>query len=160
MSLKPAVGGRLHVVMLMVGLASPSLGSAEEIRVFFVASRDRAVDARIVALEQAVAQSRGPLAVAESVSDAHVVLQVTDYKDWIGRTGGRNRRWRGHASLLRVPDGMRVSATPIPEDLELRVGGDDGKGDGGEVRLAAESLARLLTQTLRKEPGEPDRDPV
>jgi hypothetical protein len=147
--------GRLLTGLLAIGVLIPVVVSAQEIRVLFVVSRDAGgLDVQVEKLERAVAESRGPLVVAKGLSDAHVVVLLTEYRSTIGEKGEPKRRWVGQARLLEVPDGMTRSATPLPEFFGLLVVG----AEGNEAERALESLERMLVKTLRPKAEAPDRE--
>ena len=143
-------------VMVMV-LVSPAVVSADEIRILFVLPRDAGVvDIQVRKLERAIGESQGPLAVAQSLSEAHVVVQFTEYRRSIGQKGEPLFHWVGQAKLLEQPKEMTVSATPLPERFELLIIGEDGRG---ELR-AMKSLERMLSKTLRLKVREPEKDAI
>jgi hypothetical protein len=136
---------RRFAFLAAVGLVCPAV-SADEIRILFVVSRDAGVvDAQVRKLERAIAEGHGRLAVADSLSEAHVVVQFTAYRRSIGEKGEPLFHWLGQAKLLKQPEEMTVSATPLPELFELLVIGEDGK----EEQRALESLELMLGKTLR-----------
>jgi hypothetical protein len=130
--------------------------SAEPIRILFVASRDRGVNAEVMKLERAMYESRGPLAVAERLADAHVLIRFTEYRRYNGEKGKPLSHWLGEARLLAKPDGMTVGATPLPEHFLLVVIGEENQ----EYHRALESLARMLRKTLRLRPRPPVREAI
>ena len=77
------------------------------------------MDAQVRKLERAIRESQGPLAITESLSEAHVVVQFTEYRRSIGEKGEPLFYWVGQSKLLRRPEEMTVSATPLPERFEL-----------------------------------------
>jgi hypothetical protein len=95
-----------------MGFACPALVSADEIRILLAASRDAGVELQIRKLERAIRESEVPLAIAESLTDAHVVVQFTEYRRSIGKDGELLFRWAGEARLLKQPDDMTISGTP------------------------------------------------
>ncbi len=135
---------------LAVGVFSPAVASAETIRILFVASRDAGVDVQVERLERAIEESGGPLALAGSLSDAHVVVQFTEYRRSRGEKGEPLFHWVGQAKLLKPPEEMTVSATPLPERFVLLVIGEDGR-----IPRALRSLERMLSETLRPRAREP-----
>jgi hypothetical protein len=141
-----AVQGRFLAGLAVLGVVCPTVLSADEIRILFVVSRDAGmVDAHVRKLEQAIADRPGPLVVASSLSEAHVVVQFTGYRRSIGEKGEPLSHWIGQAKLLKQPGAMTVSQTPLPEQFELLVIGEDGR----EEDHALESLALMLSKTLR-----------
>lgn len=151
-------GLRRHVLaaLVAVGVARPAMAGAEEIRVFLAASRDEGVQAQVSKLERAIRESGGLLVMTESLSAAHVVVQFTEYRRSIGDKGKPLFRWAGQAKLLRQPEHMAVSATPLPERFELLLIGDDGI----EEARALESLERMLSRTLRPLPTPPVKEDI
>jgi hypothetical protein len=115
---------RRHLLagLAVTGLVFPTVVSADEIRVLFVSSRGAGpVDAQVKKLEQAIGEGQGPLVVAESLSEAHVVIQFTEYRRSIGEKGEPLFHWVGQAKLLKQPEEMTVSATPlgdVPRSVE------------------------------------------
>ena len=137
--------GRLLAGLAVMGGVSSAVVSADEIRILLVASRDAGVDAQVRKLEQAIGERQGPLVVAESLVEAHVVVQFTEYRRSIGEKGEPLFHWVGQAKLLKLPEEMTVSATPLPERFELLVIGDDGS----QQQLALKLLELMLSKTLR-----------
>ena len=145
------------LAVMVMGLVSPAVGSANEIRILFVLPRDAGVlDIQVRKLERAIGESQGPLAVAQSLSEAHVVVQFIEYLRSIGEKGEPLFHWVGQAKLIRQPEEMTVSATPLPERFELLIIGEDGRG---ELR-ALKSLERMLSKTLRPRAGEPVKEAI
>ena len=130
--------------------------SADEIRILFVSSRDGPVDAQVRKLERAIGEGHGALVVAESLSEAHVVVQFTEYRRSIGEKGEALFHWVGQAKLLKQPEEMTVSATRLPERFELLVIGEDGS----EERRALKSLELMLSKTLRPKARKPAREAI
>jgi hypothetical protein len=151
------VGGGLLAGLAVVGLVSPTAVSADEIRILFVVPRDAAVvDSQVRKLEQAIAGSQGPLTVALSLSEAHVVVQFTEYRRSIGEKGEPLFHWVGQAKLLEQPKEMTISATPLPERFELLVIGEDGR----EQERALKSLELMLSKTLRPRARKPVKEAI
>jgi hypothetical protein len=133
------------------------MGSADEIRILFVSSRDAGpVDAQIRKLERAIGEGQGPLAVAESLSEAHVVVQFTEYRRSIGDKGEPLFHWVAQAKLLKWPEEMTFSGTPLPERFELLVIGEDG----GEELRALKLLELMLSKTLRPRAREAAKEGI
>jgi len=64
--------GHLLAGLAVTGLVSPLAVSADEIRILFASSRDAGpVEAQVRKLERAIREGQGPLAVAESLSEAN-----------------------------------------------------------------------------------------
>jgi hypothetical protein len=146
-----ALGGRLLAGLAVIGM------SADEIRILFVVSRDAGdVDAQVRKLERAIEDRSGPLAVARSLSEAHVVLQFTAYRRSIGEKGQPLFHWVGQAKLVKPPGEMTVSQTPLPEQFELLVIGEDGRKE----QHALESLERMLGKTLRPRARKPAKEAI
>jgi len=149
--------GCLLAGVAVMGMVSPAAVSADEIRILFVLPRDAGVlDIQVRKLERAIEESQGPLAVARSLSEAHVVVQFTGYRLSIGQKGEHLFHWVGQAKLIGQPEEMTVSATPLPERFMLLVSGEDGRG---ELR-AMKSLERILSKTLRIKVREPEKDAI
>jgi len=150
--MKSGVAGRaclLRVLAVIGAVASSSMVWAEDIRILLVPPRDAALEVQVRKLEQAIRESHRPLAVAESLGDAHVILQFTDYRRSTGEKGEPQFHWIGQGRLLRPPDAMTITATPLPDHFELLVIGEDGS----ESQRAVTSLELMLSKTLR--PGRP-----
>jgi len=141
---------------LVLGVACPRVVSADEIRILFVVSRDAGVDAQVRQLERAIEESRGPLAIAESLIEAHVVVQFTEYRRSTGEKGEPLSHWVGEAKLLKQPEEMTVSATPLPERFELLVIAEDGR----EQQRAFKALELMLSKTLRPRARKPAKDAI
>jgi hypothetical protein len=78
--------GLLLSGLAVMGLVSPAVVSADEIRILFVLPRDAGVlDIQVRKLERAIGEGHGPLAVAQSLGEAHVVVQFIEYRRSIGR---------------------------------------------------------------------------
>ena len=148
--------GRVLAALVIMALAHPVEASAgvDPIRVLLVPSREADLDMQISLLERAIQQSRGPLALAGGLSDAHVVIQFTRYRRSTGRDGELQAHWMGLAKLLKVPGQMTVSATPLPELFELMVIGKEGS----EAQRALKLLETTLTKTLRPKAGKAPRE--
>jgi hypothetical protein len=146
------LGLRIHFLaaLTVMGAICPAMVSADEIRILFVAARDIGVEVQVRKLERAIRESGGPLAVTESLSEAHVVVQFTEYRRSIGAKGEPLFHWVGQAKLLKKPEAMTVSATPLPERFELLVIGEDGM----EEQRALKSLELMLSKTLRPRAGK------
>jgi len=155
-----AVRLRRHLLagLAATGLVCPTtMLSADEIRILFVPSPDAGpIDARVRKLERAIVDGQGPLAVAESLSDAHVVVQFTEYRRSIGEKGELLFHWVGQAKLLKRPEQMTVSATPLPERFEFLVIGEEGR----EELRALQLLERMLSKTLRPRARKPTRETI
>ena len=153
----PGLRGGLLAGLAVMGLVSPMAVSADEIRILFVVPRDAGVvDGQVRKLERAIGESHGPLAVAMSLSEAHVVIQFTEYRRSIGEKGEPLFRWVGQAKLLEQPKEMTVSATPLPERFELLVIGEDGT----EQQRALKSLELMLSKTLRPRAHKPVKEAI
>lgn len=153
------VGLRRHLLvgLAVTGLACPAVVSADEIRIFFVSSHDAgAVGAQVKKLQQAIAEGQGSLAIAESLSEAHVVVQFTEYRRSIGEKGEPLFHWVGQAKLLKQPKEMTLSGTPLPERFELLVIGEDGT----EELRALKSLELMLSKTLRPRARKPVKESI
>jgi len=142
--------------LMVMGVVCPAMVSADEIRILFVASGDFEVAAQVRRLERAIRESQGPVAVAESLSEAHVVIQFTEYRRSIGEKGEPLFHWVGHAKLLRQPEGMTVSAVPLPEQFDLLVSGEDGRKPQRALML----LERMLSNTLRPRARKPVKEAI
>jgi len=142
--------------LMVMGVVYPAMGSADEIRVLFMVSGDPAVEAHVRRLERAVRRSQGPLVMTESLSEAHVVLQFTEYRRSVVEKGTPLFHWRARAKLLKAPDEMTVSTTPLREQFELVVIGEDGR----EPERALQALERMLSQTLRPRPRPPEKEAI
>jgi hypothetical protein len=147
--------GHLLAGLVVTGLVCPNVVSEDEVRILFVSSRVAGpVDAQVTKLERVIGESQGLLAVADSLNEAHVLVQFTEYRRSIGGKGEPLFHWIGQAKLLAQPKGMTVSATPLPERFELLVIGDEGR----EEQRALKSLELMLSKTLRprarKRPNE------
>jgi hypothetical protein len=148
--------GRLLAGLTVMGVVCPTMVSADEIRILFVVSRDAGVEAQVRKLERAIRESQGPLAIAESLSEAHVVVQFTEYRRSIAEKGEPLFYWVGQAKLLKQPEEMTVSATPLPERFELLVIGEDGR----EQQRALKSLELMLSKTLRPRARKPGKEAI
>ena len=139
--------GGAFAALVIMAFAEPVRVSAEgdEIRVLLVASRDADLDIQISLLERAIRLSPGPIVVTSALSDAHVVIQFTGYRRSTGKDGEPRSDWAGHAKLLKVPDQMRVSATPLSDRFDLMVIGHEGN----EAQRALKLLETFLSKTLR-----------
>jgi hypothetical protein len=84
------------------------------------------------------------------------MVQFTEYRRAIGEKGEPLFHWVGQAKLLKQPEEMTVSATPLPERFELLVIGEDGRE---EVR-ALESLELMLSKTLRPRARKPAKEAI
>jgi len=147
---------RLIAGLVVMGIVCPPV-SADEIRVLFVVSRDAGeVDAHVRKLERAIEDGSGPLAVATSLSEAHVVLQFTGYRRSIGEKGQPLFHWVGHAKLVKQPEEMTISQTALPEQFELLVIGEDGR----EEQHALRSLELMLSKTLRPRARKPAKEAI
>ena len=148
--------GLVLAALVVTALAHPVMASAgaDEIRVLFVASRDADLDMQITLLERAITQSRGPLALAAGLSDAHVVIQFTGYRRSHKKDGEPQSNWMGLAKLLEVPKEMTVSATPLSERFGLVVIGREGN----EAQRALKLLETNLTKTLRPKAGKAPKE--
>ena len=85
-----------------------------------------------------------------------MVIQFTEYRRSIGEKGEPLFHWIGQAKLLKQPEEMTVSATPLPEQFELLVIGEDGS----EERRALKSLELMLSKTLRPKARKPAREAI
>jgi hypothetical protein len=85
-----------------------------------------------------------------------VVVQFTEYRRSIGEKGEVLFHWVGQAKLLRRPEAMTVSATPLPGRFELLIIG----GDGNEQLRALKSLELMLSKTLRPRAGEAVKEAI
>jgi hypothetical protein len=152
------LGLREHLLasLAFTGLVCPTMVSADEIRILFVAAHDIGVEAQVRKLERAIGQGRGTLALAESLAEAHVVVQFTEYRRSIGEKGEPLFHWVGQAKLLKPPKEMTVSATPLPERFELLVIGEDGR----EELRALKSLELMLSKTLRPRDRKPAKEAI
>jgi hypothetical protein len=140
----------------LVGMVCPAFSADSAVRVLFVTSRDPGVDVHVSRLEQAVSESHGPLAIAETLSDAHVVVQFTDYRRTVGEKGEPLFRWVGQARLLTLPEGRTRTDKPLPERFELLVIGDRGNQ---ELR-ALELLEKMVSKALRPKTVRPEREGI
>lgn len=151
------VRGRLLAGLAVMGLVCPTVVSADEIRILFVAARDAGLmDAQVRKLERAIRRGAGPLAVAESLTEAHVVVQFIEYRRSIGEKGEPRFHWVGQAKLLVQPEAMTLGATPLPERFELLVFGEDGT----EERRALKALELMLSKTLRPRARMPETEAI
>lgn len=141
--------------IVIMGVVYPRAVSADDIRIFLAVSRDPGVDAQVRQLERAIAARGGPLAIAESLSEAHVVIQFTEYWRTTGTKGEPLFHWAGHAKLLKLPEEMTVSRTPLPERFGLLAIGEDPN-----KQLALNGLERMLSRTLRPRARKPSRDAI
>jgi hypothetical protein len=148
--------GRLLAALAAMGVVCPTVLSADEIRILFVVSRAAGVvvDTQVRKLERAIGDGPGPLGVATSLSEAHVVVQFTGYRRSIGEKGEPVFHWIGQAMLLKQPEEMTVSQTPLPERFELLVIGEDGR----EEQRALKSLELMLSKTLRPRARKPVKE--
>jgi hypothetical protein len=150
-------GGAFAALMIMA-LAPPlrASGSADgkEIRVLLVASRDADLDMQITLLARAIRQSPGPLVLAGGLSDAHVVVEFTRYRRATGKDGQPLSEWFGNAKLLKVPEQMTVSATPLSERFELMVIGHEGSESQRALKLLETNLTKTLRPKARTAPKE------
>jgi hypothetical protein len=147
---------RFLAALTVTGVIYPPMVSADEIRILFVASGDVGVEVQVKKLERAIRESQGPLAVTESLSEAHVVVQFTEYSRSIGEKGEPLFHWVGQAKLLRQPEAMTVSATPLPEQFELLVSGEAGR----EHQRALKLLELMLSKTLRPRARKPVKEAI
>ena len=150
--------GHLLVGLAVTGLVCPTMVSADEIRILlFVSSRDAGpMEAQVRKLERAIGEGRGTLALAESLGEAHVVVQFTEYRRSIGEKGEPLFHWVGQAKLLKPPKEMTVSAIPLPERFELLVIGEEGR----EELRALKSLELMLSKTLRPRAGKAVKEAI
>lgn len=148
--------GRLLAGLTVMGIVCPAMVSADEIRILIVASRDIGLEAQVRKLERAIRERQGPLAIAESLSEAHVVIQFTEYRRSVAERDVPLFHWVGQAKLLKLPEEMTVSATtPLPERFELVVIGEDG----GELQ-ALKSLELMLSKTLHPRAREAVKEAI
>ena len=149
--------GHLLAGLAVTGLVCPTMVSADEIRILFVSSRDAGpMDAQVRKLERAIGEGRGTLALAESLGEAHVVVQFTEYRRSIGEKGEPLFHWLRQAKLLKPPKEMTVSATPLPEQFELLVIGEEGR----EELRALKSLELMMSKTLRPRAGKAVKEAI
>lgn len=149
--------GGLLAGLTVMGVVSSAMVSAEEIRILLVASRDPGVETQIRRLERAIRESEGPLVIAESLSEAHVVVQFTEYQRSIAEKGEPLFTWVGQAKLLKQPEEMTVSSTPLPEQFRLLVIGDKGKE---RERVPLKSFELMLSRTLRPRAPKPVKEAI
>ncbi len=155
--MKSAVAVRaclLGVLAASDPIASSSMARAEDISILLVPARDAALQVKVWKLEQAIRDSHRKLAVAETLADAHVIIQFTDYRRSTGEKGVPLFHWVGQARLLRQPEAMTISATPLPERFEFLVIGEDGS----ESQRALKSLELMLSKTLRPRRPRVEKD--
>ena len=145
---------RALAVLAVLALAHPAVASADEIRVMLVPSRDADVDLQISMLERAIRQGPGPLALAEGLEDAHVLIQFTEHRRSTGKDGEPLFHWTGQAKLLKVPAEMTVSATPLSERFGLVVIGREGNEVQRVLKLLETNLTKTLRPRARKAPKE------
>ena len=141
-------------VLVVLALAHPAVGSAEEIRVLLMPSRDADVDLQVSMLERAITQSAGPVALTKGLGDAHVVIQFIEHRRSTGKDGQPRFHWMGQARLLKVPEEMTVSATPLSEQFVLMVIGREGNEAQRALKLLETFLTRTLRPKARKAPKE------
>lgn len=151
-----AARGRVLATLVVLGLVCPAVVSADQIRVLFVAARDAEVDLQVAMLERAIRQSPGPLALAGNLTEAHVVIRFTQHRRSTGKDGEPLFHWMGEAKLLKLPEGMTVSATPLSERFGLVVIGKEGN----EPHRALELLETVLTKTIRPKARQPPREAI
>jgi hypothetical protein len=155
--MKSAVAVRACVlgVLAVIGpIASSSSARAEDVRILLIPARNAALQLKVWKLEQAIRDGHRQLAVAETLADAHVIIQFTDsYRSTVGK-GVPLFHWVGQAKLLRQPEAMTISATPLPERFELLVIGEEGS----ESQRALKSLELMLSKTLRPRRPMVERD--
>jgi hypothetical protein len=132
------------------------MARAEDIGILLVPARDAALQVKVWKLEQATRDSHRQLAVAETLADAHVIIQFTDYRRSTGEKGVPLFHWVGQARLLRQPEAMTISATPLPERFEFLVIGEDGS----ESQRALKSLELMLSKTLRPRRPRVEKDAI
>jgi hypothetical protein len=144
----------LGVLAVIGAIASSSTARAADISILLVPARDAALQVRIWKLEQAIRDSHRQLAVAETLADAHVIVQFTDYRRSTGAKGVPVSHWVGQARLLRQPEAMTISATPLPERFELLAIGEDGS----DSQRALKALELLLSKTLRPRRPRVEKD--
>ena len=142
--------------LAVIGLLCPTVVSADPIRVLFVVPRDAELKVQVSKLERAIAEHPGALALAQSLREAHVVVQFTDFRRSTGDKGEPAFHWIGQAKLLRQPEERTVSSTSLPEEFELVVIGEDGRGE----RRALELLETMLNKTLRPKARTPAKDAI
>lgn len=140
----------------LTSLLCPTVVCADEIRVLFVVPRDAELNVQVSKLERAIGEGHGPVALAESLSDAHVVVQFTEYRRSLGDKGQPLFHWRGQAKLLKQPEERTVSSTALLEHFELLVIGEDGRGE----RRALELLETMLNKALRPKGRKPAQEPI
>jgi hypothetical protein len=148
--------GSVFAALVVIALAQPVVASAgaDEIRVLLVPSREADLDLQISLLERAIQQSPGPLALAGGLSDAHVVIQFTGYRRSTGKDREPQSHWMGLAKLLKVPERMTVSATPLSERFGLVVMGREGSEAQRTLKLLETNLTKTLRPKAVKAPKE------
>jgi hypothetical protein len=140
---------------MVMGVVCSTVVDADDIRILLVPSRDPSVQAQVAKLERAIDESHGPLTCAESLSAAHVAIQFTGYRRTTGDKGEALIQWAGAAKLLKQPEEMTVSSTPLPERFGLLVIGEDGT-----AQRALKALEVMLGKTLRLPPRPSAKDAI
>ena len=155
--MKRSIARRAFLVGVLAAtgpIATSSMVRAADVSILLVPPRDAGLQAKIWKLEEAIRDSHRELALAETLADAHVIIQFTDYRRSTGEKGVPLFHWIGQAKLLRQPEAMTISTTPLPERFELLVIGDDAS----ESQQALKSLELMLSKTLRPRRPRVDKD--
>jgi hypothetical protein len=149
--------GRVLAALAFLGVVSPAVLSAAEIRLRLVVNHDDiAVYDHVRRLERAIKNGSGSLVLVESLSDAHILLDFTAYRHSVDGEGQPLRHWFGQAKLLKRPEGMTLR-NPLPERFELLAIGEDGKDEG---ERAAQLLEQMLSKALRPRARASSKDAI
>jgi hypothetical protein len=136
----PAV---LALLTTGTALALAASGPAREIRVLLLAPKSSgvALRVRVDKLEEAITQARGQLRLVDSLSDAEVIVEFTDYARVQGSGGEMECHWTGQFKAL-VPKDPRAT-----ERFVLLLRG----AKAADVNQATPTLANVLARALGRQ---------
>src|SRR6266851_5808348 len=86
-------------------LLFPMAAAGEEIRVLFVPSQDLATEVQTRALVRAITELSNSVRAGRDLADAHVLIQLTDYRVEHRKEHGPWRWWEGRVKMLLPPMG-------------------------------------------------------
>ena len=135
------VGLTLATLGAALSLGAPA--TAQEIRALLLVPRSSSVVVRVQVdkLEEAITQTRSQLVLVESLSDAEVIVEFTDYSRREGPGDELECRWTGQFKAL-------VPADPkTPERFVLSLRGPTAT----DVRRAASMLTDVLAKALGRQ---------
>ena len=90
--------------LIAATLLLPITATGDEIRVLFVPPQDLATRVQTKALEAAIAHKSHSVRVVNDLTDAHVLLQFTEYRIEQRKTDGPWRWWEGRVKALIPAD--------------------------------------------------------